>query len=138
MIFGLNYFIALATDNATVNNVIFQTAACDLLSLYNIPENPDHHICCLAHVINLVVQAMMASLDEADPCNNFSDDNDYFLLHKDTPIFMISLKMKPRTNLKRAEMPTWRWKRMRMMMKLMLHSLRSFMKKSRKRCRPLD
>ncbi|KAJ2922967.1 hypothetical protein H1R20_g14147, partial [Candolleomyces eurysporus] len=82
-----NYFIALATDNATVNDVIFQTAARYLLSLYNIPENTDRHIRCLAHVINLVVQAMMASLDEADPCDDFSDDNDYFLLHKDAPIY---------------------------------------------------
>ncbi|KAJ2920184.1 hypothetical protein MD484_g20, partial [Candolleomyces efflorescens] len=83
----LDYFIALATDNATVNDVIFQTAARYLLSLYNIPENPDRHIRCLAHVINLVVQAMMAALDEADPCDDFGDENDYFLLHKDAPVY---------------------------------------------------
>jgi len=45
---------------------------------YNIQESSDRHIRCAAHVINLVVQAFLFGLAEAeDP-----DDVDYYELHK--------------------------------------------------------
>lgn len=40
------------------------------------------HIRCIAHVVNLVVQAILAGLDEADD----PDSVDYFTLHKGSPI----------------------------------------------------
>jgi hypothetical protein len=72
----------VATDNTTVNNVIFKTAVKYVLSLYDTIIHPDAHIRCLAHVINLVVQAILAELKEADQCIEDGDDSDYFLLNK--------------------------------------------------------
>jgi hypothetical protein len=40
------------------------------------------HIRCIAHVINLVVQALLAAMDEADDPAVV----DYFTLHRDAPI----------------------------------------------------
>ena len=85
--------MALATDNATTNDEIFRNVSRYLLSLYRTPEHADRHIQCLAHVINLVVQAILAGLDEADslyddPVNELRNDDlhDYYLQNKDTPI----------------------------------------------------
>lgn len=36
----------------------------------------------MAHIVNLIVQAILKALDESDS----SDEVDYFLLHKDLPI----------------------------------------------------
>lgn len=80
------YFSALATDNASVNDAIFRIASRYLLTLYDTPENPDRHIRCLAHIINLVVQDILSALDETDPCKEDNDETDHFLLHKDAPI----------------------------------------------------
>ncbi|KAF6756067.1 hypothetical protein DFP72DRAFT_810841, partial [Ephemerocybe angulata] len=75
--------IAMTCDNASVNNVLMETVCRYLLSLYGIPYNPDSHIRCIAHVINLVVQAILAGLDEADDPDLF----DYFEeLNKSLPI----------------------------------------------------
>jgi hypothetical protein len=86
LIMAFQHFFTLVTDNAAANNALFRTAARYLLSLYNIPEHPDRHIRCLAHVINLVVQAILAALDKADVCDDVGGDGDYFRLNKDGPI----------------------------------------------------
>lgn len=85
--------MALATDNATTNDDIFRNVSCYLLNLYSVNEHPDRHIWCLAHVINLVVQAILAGLNEADPMYDDpidelrnDDQNNYYLQNKDTPI----------------------------------------------------
>lgn len=76
------YFISLTSDNASVNDIIVETAARCLLARYNIPWTPDMHIRCIAHVINLVVQAFLYGIDEADD----PDIVDNFDSNKDTPI----------------------------------------------------
>jgi hypothetical protein len=73
-------------DNATVNAVLFQTAVRALLTLYDIPEQPDKQIHCLAHILNLVAQAILGALKEVDDCAEDGDESDHFLLHKDSPI----------------------------------------------------
>jgi len=59
-----------------------ETAAHCLLACYNIPWTPDMHIWCIAHVINLVVQAFLHGIDEADDPNIV----DNFDSNKDDPI----------------------------------------------------
>jgi len=82
------YFISMTTDNASVNDVIVQTAARCLLERYDIPPTDDMHIRCIAHVINLVVQAFLAALDEApDPdIHDLFDDAQDFPLHYDVGV----------------------------------------------------
>ena len=67
-----------------MNDVIIATVAHYLLTKYGIPESPNHHICCLCHVVNLVVQSILAALGEA----NDPQDNDNFLLNKDQPFHL--------------------------------------------------
>lgn len=75
------------TDGASVNDVIFKHAALYLLTLYKIDNNPDRHIHCLAHVINLVAQAILAGINEATtPYEDTDEASDDFLHHKDVPI----------------------------------------------------
>jgi hypothetical protein len=76
------HFISLMTDNASVNNVIVETTAQCLLQHYSIPFMPDTHIRCIAHVINLIMQAFLAGMDKADDPNIL----DYYTLHKDAPV----------------------------------------------------
>jgi hypothetical protein len=75
------YMISLTTDNASVNDVIIEVTGQIILQKYNIPYTPDMHIQCIAHVVNLIVQAFLAAMDEADS----PDDINYFLLHKESP-----------------------------------------------------
>ncbi|KAF8996455.1 hypothetical protein BDQ17DRAFT_1201898, partial [Cyathus striatus] len=56
------------------------------LTLYDIPEHKDQQIRCLAHIINLVAQAMLSSLDEVEECTEDGSDTDHFLLNKNMPI----------------------------------------------------
>jgi hypothetical protein len=76
------YIISVTTDNASVNDVIVSVAGQIVLAKYGVSYTPDMHIRCIAHVVNLVVQAVLAALDEADDPDNI----DYFTLHKETPI----------------------------------------------------
>ena len=78
------YFISLTLDNASVNDVIVATIGRFLLTKYGIPESPNQHIRCLCHVVNLVVQSILAVLGEADDPRN----NDHFLLNKAQPLHL--------------------------------------------------
>ncbi|TFY60202.1 hypothetical protein EVJ58_g5298, partial [Rhodofomes roseus] len=73
---------ALTMDNAATNDVLARTLAGLLMEKYSIHFSPENgQIRCLAHVANLVVQKILASLiDEDDP-----DVNDWYLLHKFLP-----------------------------------------------------
>jgi len=59
--------------------VLVATVARTLLTKYGIPESPNLHIRCACHVVNLVVQAILLALGEADDPDNV----DYFTLNKD-------------------------------------------------------
>jgi len=67
-----------------VNDVLIATVSRILLARYGVPESPNHHIRCLCHVVNLVVQDILAALGEADD----PDEYDYFLLNKDQPFHL--------------------------------------------------
>lgn len=65
-----------------MNDVIVKTAARCLLTRYGIPESDDIHIRCIAHVINLMVQAFLVGMDEAeDP-----DELDWFEADSNIPL----------------------------------------------------
>ena len=65
-----------------MNDVIVTTAARCLLSRYGIPFTPDMHIRCIAHVINLVVQAFLFGINEGDD----PEMDDWYELNKDAPV----------------------------------------------------
>ena len=67
-----------------MNDVIIATVAHYLLTKYGIPESPNHHIRCLCHIVNLVVQLILAALGEADN----PKDNNHFLLNKAQPFHL--------------------------------------------------
>ncbi|KAH9912012.1 ribonuclease H-like domain-containing protein [Fomitopsis serialis] len=69
-------------DNASTNDVLARTLTGLLLEKYGIHFSPENgQIRCLAHVVNLVVQKILASIiDAEDP-----DENDWYLLHKFLP-----------------------------------------------------
>lgn len=80
--FGIRcyYFKSLTTDNASVNDVLVKTVSKKLLKRYNVPYTPDSHIRCFAHIVNLIVQAFLASMDEApdpDDEDQYADITDY-------------------------------------------------------------
>jgi hypothetical protein len=64
--------------------VIVSTVSRYLLNKYSIPESPNQQIRCLCHVINLVVQSILATLGEADD----PTDNDHFLVNKSQPFHL--------------------------------------------------
>ena len=71
-------------DNASVNNVIIATITRICLARYGIPPSPTLHIHCVCHVVNLVVQAILATLGEADNL----DEVDYYTLNKEQPLHL--------------------------------------------------
>jgi len=76
--------ISITADNASVNNVLISTVSRILLAKYGIPPSPNLHIRCVCHVVNLVVQAILAELGEADD----PDDIDYYTLNKEQPLHL--------------------------------------------------
>lgn len=65
-----------------MNDVLARTLTGLLMQKYGIHFSPENgQIRCLAHVVNLVVQKILASLIDADD----PDDNDWYLLHKFLP-----------------------------------------------------
>lgn len=74
----------VTTDNASVNDTLVAVAARVLLAKYGIPASPQNmHVRCMCHVVNLVVQAILHALSEAeDP-----DLTDYFDVDaKESPV----------------------------------------------------
>jgi hypothetical protein len=70
-------------DNASTCDVLARTAGKLLLAKYNINFHTDNaRIRCLAHVVNLIVQSILADLEEAD----HPDIDDYYLGNKHLPI----------------------------------------------------
>ena len=69
---------SITTDNASANDVLVATVARCLLMRYGIPPSDNFHIRCLAHVVNLIVQAILSALGEADN----PDACDYYELNK--------------------------------------------------------
>jgi hypothetical protein len=67
-----------------VNDVLITTVARTLLAKYRIPESPNLHVRCVCHVVNLVVQDILAALGEADS----PDDIDYYSFHKEQPFHL--------------------------------------------------
>jgi hypothetical protein len=78
------YCISITTDNASVNDILISTISCILLAKYGIPPSPNLQIRCVCHVVNLVVQAILASLGEADD----PDKVDYYTLNKEQPLHL--------------------------------------------------
>ncbi|KAJ3793687.1 hypothetical protein GGU11DRAFT_691287 [Lentinula aff. detonsa] len=77
------YFLAIVMDNASACDTLAETLGKLLFDRYGIHFHPENNrIRCLAHIVNLIVQAILKALDEVDS----SDDIDYFLLHKDLPM----------------------------------------------------
>jgi len=64
--------------------VIIATVARILSAKYGIPELPNLHIRCFCHVVNLVVQAILTALGEADDPDNI----DYCSLNKEQPFHL--------------------------------------------------
>lgn len=81
---GLDKFIALAMDNASANDVMMQGVCILLESRYDITlDSANSQIRCFAHVLNLVVQACLHSLKEAEDPEIFDY---YYKLHRRDPI----------------------------------------------------
>ena len=76
--------ISISTDNASVNDVLISMVSRILLAKYGIPPSPNLHIRCVCHVVNLVVQAILAALGEADD----PDEIDYYALNKKWPVHL--------------------------------------------------
>jgi hypothetical protein len=64
--------------------VLIATVTRILLAKYGIPESTTLQICCTCHVVNLVVQDILAAIGEADDL----DDIDYYSLHKEQPFHL--------------------------------------------------
>ena len=76
--------LALTMDNASVNNVMLDMITVLLKSRYNLDLDPQHtQGRCLAHVLNLVVQSILHSLNEAD---NPDIIDYYYSIHRKDPI----------------------------------------------------
>ena len=72
-------------DNRSPNDVMARTLSHLLWARYHLDyDGSEHCIRCMGHVINLVAQAMLFAIEEAeDP-----EVNDYFEIHKFEPIHL--------------------------------------------------
>jgi hypothetical protein len=62
-------------DNASVCDVLARAAGIMLLKKYGLQFHPQNaRIRCLAHIVNLIVQCLLSSLNEADD----PEKDDYF------------------------------------------------------------
>lgn len=76
------HFLALCMDNASVCDVIARSAGVMLLKKYGVKFHEENaRIRCMAHVVNLIVQSLLAALDEA----NDPDLDDYYIPNKHLP-----------------------------------------------------
>ena len=73
--------------------MVIATVACILLAKYRIPQSPNLHIHCTCHIVNLVVQAILAALGEVDNPNEI----DYYSLNKEQP-FHFNIDTDPDQN----------------------------------------
>jgi hypothetical protein len=78
-----HHLIATTLDNAAYNDVLIRTLSQLLIEKFDIQYVPENgQVRCLAHVVNLVVQKILALLEEADD----PDIVDYYASNKDQPI----------------------------------------------------
>ena len=79
------YILATVMDNASSNDVMARSLSHLLWVRYHLKyDAKEHRIRCMGHVINLVAQAMLFAIQEAeDP-----EVNDYFEIHKFEPIHL--------------------------------------------------
>jgi hypothetical protein len=76
------YFLALCMDNASVCDVLARSAGVLLLQKYGLQFHPQNaRIRCMAHVVNLIVQAILVELNEADD----PEQDDYYIPNKHIP-----------------------------------------------------
>jgi len=76
------YFLAICMDNASVCDVLASSAGILLLQKYGIQFHAQNaRIRCMAHVVNLIVQAILAELNEADD----PEQDDYYIPNKHIP-----------------------------------------------------
>jgi hypothetical protein len=69
-------------DNASVCDVLARAAGVMLLQKYGLDFHAQNaRIRCMAHVVNLIVQALLAALNEADD----PDKDDYYIPNKHLP-----------------------------------------------------
>lgn len=79
----MHYLSAGVFDNAAPNDVLIRVLSRILREKFDIQFVPENsQIRCLAHVVNLVVQKILATLNEADD----PEVVDYYLPNKDLPI----------------------------------------------------
>jgi hypothetical protein len=79
----MKYLLAVCGDNASSCDVLARTVGIILLKRYHLGFHEENgRICCLAHVVNLVVQRILSSLGDADD----PEKEDYFLPNKHLPI----------------------------------------------------
>ena len=78
----MQHVLAMCMDNASLCDVIARTVGLILMDKYHLGFHEDNaRVCCLAHVVNLVVQKILLTLGEAeDP-----DQDDYYVPNKHLP-----------------------------------------------------
>ena len=78
----LFHFLAICMDNASICDVLARATGILLLKKYGLKFHEENaQIWCIAHIVNLIIQALLTSLNEAeDP-----DIDDYYIPNKHLP-----------------------------------------------------